>query len=564
MKRSIPDVMKKLTCLLFAFFICQSLTAQTVVEIPLGNAGSPGASNAVRRKPLGSNYGFERSAFIYKASEIGAAGSITAISFFCDTLNNTAATQTAVRIFMKEISSSAFQQSTFIHAEEKNTFLVFNGVLKASDFAQNNFITINLNSPFAYSGTNNLELIVETNAGGNGNELPLSKGFRNHKTGTEKLMQYWQSDKAIPSSAGTIDYYRPNIKISLSPLTTCTGMPNAGNAVSSKPAVCTGVMFELNLVSFSQESGIAYQWQSSTDGVVWYNLSGATAPFQLMSTDSTRKYRCILNCNSQISYSVPVEVTINLPVDCYCYAGLGGDCSTDYAIDSVGIETTPLNNPHTGCGNMSGPNYSSFPATGITTCTLQADKEYKIALRMKSSCIVSMWIDYDQNGMFDITEWKRICTTSQSNTPVLVSFKIPSAKAKNGITGLRIRSRAEGTVNDSTHACSNFATGETEDYHITITGGTFSVEEKNKELHANLMLFPNPTSGQLTLQLQPTQEKALIQVFDVRGSLVYEETFINTHPLKIIDLKTFENGIYVVRVMEKEKMSTAKLILQKD
>jgi hypothetical protein len=79
-----------------------------------------------------------------------------------------------------------------------------------------------------------------------------------------------------------------------------------------------------------------------------------------------------------------------------------------------------------------------------------------------------LWIDYNQDGTFAASEWTQITTNAVTAT---VSFTVP-VTALTGSTRMRIRSRGTGNTNGSGDACSNFGSGETEDYTITIVAAS--------------------------------------------------------------------------------------------
>lgn len=154
-------------------------------------------------------------------------------------------------------------------------------------------------------------------------------------------------------------------------------------------------------------------------------------------------------------------------VNAYCTTGLGG---FNYAIiDSVSIVGTPLQNGPT---YYNSTYYASYPASGSTTATLVQGSTYTLYVRygtdpasgLPANAIGSLWIDYDQNGTFDASEWVQISTNAVTAT---VSFTVPST-ALPGTTGMRIRSRGQGNTNGASNACTNFGSGETEDYTVTI------------------------------------------------------------------------------------------------
>jgi hypothetical protein len=81
--------------------------------------------------------------------------------------------------------------------------------------------------------------------------------------------------------------------------------------------------------------------------------------------------------------------------------------------------------------------------------------------------IISVWIDYNQNGTFETTEWTQVSTTSVAGVANTVAITIP-VTALNGLTGIRVRARASGSPNAAGDACTLFGSGETEDYYIRL------------------------------------------------------------------------------------------------
>ncbi|MFL5753202.1 MAG: GEVED domain-containing protein [Bacteroidia bacterium] len=538
------------------------LKAQITLTVPSANPIGTGAANTTHRKPLGSYYGYERSAMKYLFREIGTSGTITSVSFYCDTINSNTGASTPVKIFLKEVSDSTFAAGTLVNTEETNSSLVFNGTLNAAQFVPHTFVTITLSNPFVYTGgTNNLEVIVETNAGGTGNEGQLSKGFRYYSTGSDSAyrFQFWQQDVSVPTGAGTVDYNRPNIQFTLVPTNACSGAPIAGNTVASDSSVCAGAAFSLGLQGSPSDSGLTYQWQSSPDGLSWSSLTGAVSPYLSASISDTTYFSCLVSCGSNSSVSTPVYITLNAPVYCYCTTGLGGSCNSN-AIDAFSISGTGLSNSGTGCANNAGPNYSAYPASGTTTATLTAGQTYTVSATMTGDDKVSLWIDYNHDGIFGINEWTRICTTSVNGMAITATLTV-SANAINGVTGMRLRSRSSTAQNDSTSACSAFATGETEDYLITIVGG-LAVGIENYNEAASIEIFPNPSQGEVTISVKSMYAgKSVCQLIDLNGKIIVSEN-LTGNCTKKIDLSLFEKGVYLLRYLNEKGLITKKIVLQ--
>ncbi|HEY1038296.1 MAG TPA: GEVED domain-containing protein [Bacteroidia bacterium] len=504
--------------LLSVFSFVSLLAVSQTVTIPASNAVGTGAGNSLKRKPLGSYYGYERSAFIYTSTELGITdtSTIQSIAFFVDSVNSFTATNTPVKVYAKETASSAFTLSGTVANELSGATLVYNDTLHNTNFVDNAWTTITFSNSFIYNPANNLEIIIETNAGGTGNENQLSKGFR-YNTASAKRFQYWQQDNSAPNGTGTLDTLRPNITINYSTASLCSGTPTPGTIQVSDTAVCSGSTVDLVLQGNSSGSGIQYLWQYSTDSINWTNVNGHQSNYTAQ-INATTYFKCIVICFFSTAETPVVKVNTLLPVYCYCSDNIGGGCN-GYSIDSVSINSTSFNVSVTGCENNASVHYSQYPAFGNYTTTLTAGQTYTITVRETGSNITSLWIDYDHNGVFDHNEWTQVNTSSVTNALYNASFSVP-ANAYNGLTGMRLRTRASGVLNDSTTACTNFASGETEDFLISIAGG-LTIGLKNESEAKNVTLFPNPSNGSFTIETGNSNLYEL-SVSNILGNTVLE------------------------------------------
>lgn len=145
--------------------------------------------------------------------------------------------------------------------------------------------------------------------------------------------------------------------------------------------------------------------------------------------------------------------------EAYCGSFLGGDTSP--SIDTIKILGTTLNNGTPGAAPSF---YTMYPVTGNTTASLTQGATYTLHARFGSAAISSMWIDYDQNGLYDSYEWTQVTTNAITND---ITFTVP-INASVGLTGLRIRTNDPSESSDPNSACDYYGWGETEDYVITI------------------------------------------------------------------------------------------------
>jgi hypothetical protein len=464
-------------------FVQSELIAQTTVTIPTANTGvtiTGNAATTIRRKPLGSNRSYERTAIKYTQAEVGSLGNISGLAFYCDTVLNPG--RTPVKIYIKEVTDTTFTAST-VAAEEAGATLVFADTLNSTLFVKNTWVPITFSTPFLHATLSNIEIIIETNAGGTaGSDLTaLAKGFRFSTKGLVNSTQYWQSatgSSTPPTTNGTLTNFRPNIQLTITTAPACTTPPNAGTALSSAISTCVGTNFSLSLSGSSTGLGLTYQWLSSTNNTSWDTIVGATSVAYQTNQAVAKYYACIIQCNGQKDTSTSVNVTMNPFYDCYCITSLGGGCTGGQgtAIDSVSFTNTTLAKGSTGCATGS---YIAYPASGNTTASLTQGETYTLSNKFTGAVKSSVWIDYNRNGIFENSEWKQLSLTSATGTVINNNISVP-ANAQAGITGMRIRTRTSNSTNDSTSACTNFGnTGETEDYLITIVAASPCIAPPN-------------------------------------------------------------------------------------
>jgi hypothetical protein len=159
--------------------------------------------------------------------------------------------------------------------------------------------------------------------------------------------------------------------------------------------------------------------------------------------------------------------TVNGPAISPTYSTASLHTSTGPCIIEVAIANTYTNNTAFTCPI---PAYTAPTNAPVATFYTGTSVPLSVTTSVNSSptlnCVVSAWIDYNRNGVYDSIEWVQISTASIGNLPNLISLNIPSF-ASPGYTRMRIRTRL-GSGNGPTNATTTFASGETEDYLINI------------------------------------------------------------------------------------------------
>ena len=186
--------------LLFALIAPWAAQAQQqTVEIGDGTA----TSNQV---PIGTYYNYSITEMLYTSDEIGTAGTISSISFY---YMGIAARDLPITVYMQNVDATDL--STGISLADADE--VFSGTLSVT--TTEGWVTINLDTPFAFDGTSNLLI------GCIKDYLYYFSGNSWQGTTVSNMARYTQSDSAGPYTTGIVPgsaaSVRPNIQIEITP-----------------------------------------------------------------------------------------------------------------------------------------------------------------------------------------------------------------------------------------------------------------------------------------------------------------------------------------------------------
>src|SRR5690606_8649769 len=78
-----------------------------------------------------------------------------------------------------------------------------------------------------------------------------------------------------------------------------------------------------------------------------------------------------------------------------------------------------------------------------------------------------------------------------------------------------------------------------------------------------LKLYPNPSSGQITISNPNTLNISNIEIYSVLGNLAYQSELNTTANTFSLDLNTLNSGIYLLKItLENGQTTTQKLIMK--
>ena len=329
----------------------------------------------------------------------------------------------------------------------------------------------------------------------------------------------------------------------------CTGTPTAGTA-SGPTGVCSGVNFNLVLTGYSNATGITFQWQSSaTSGGTYTDIAGGTTPAFVTSETAAGYYQCVVTCTGSglSATSNVVNVIMNTGTGCYCITS--SDCSQEDVILKVTMAT--INNATT----CTAGGYSSYLTPNPT---LIKGSSYPIGVFAGHGGTehVVAWIDYNQNGTFETSEF----TSIGSGDSVLISgsIAIPST-ATLGSTLMRIRLKYN-TALTAADACLAVSYGETEDYKVTIAATT----GMDENTFGTISVYPNPTSGIFNITASANISDLTISILDIQGKEVFHVLEKNNTAdfNKHINLEGIAKGIYYIKLSTDKGVKIQKLTVQ--
>ena len=161
-------------------------------EIAIGSGAS--ASSYL---PTYAYYNYSLTQQIFTSSEIGQAGTITAIAF---KVGNSKSTTRTVDVYLSHTTKSAFTGNSD-WVSQSTAYRVFSGSVT---FASSDWTTITLDTPFEYDGTSNLLLTVDDNTGSYVSSSSNSPSFYVYSaSGYTSIYKYNDNTNYNPASMST-------------------------------------------------------------------------------------------------------------------------------------------------------------------------------------------------------------------------------------------------------------------------------------------------------------------------------------------------------------------------
>ena len=163
-----------------------------------------------------------------------------------------------------------------------------------------------------------------------------------------------------------------------------------------------------------------------------------------------------------------------------------------------------------------------------------------------------IYADWNQDGDFIDAGENLVSSTNTAAVTTVRSatFTVPTT-AKNG----KVRLRIVMSDNSATNNCGTYSYGETEDYSVTVSGGTIVAptltgDAPTRSELRTLTMFPNPATDVLNLALSDNATISSVTVHDLRGARVEGATFAGG----TLRIGSLAKGMYTLTVSDGEKV----------
>lgn len=168
-----------------------------------------------------------------------------------------------------------------------------------------------------------------------------------------------------------------------------------------------------------------------------------------------------------------------------------------------------------------------------------------VAIKDYDNDYTSVWIDFNQNGIFEESE-KTPLTNAASATGTI---QVP-ADAKLGVTRMRVRM----SYNAAPAACGSTTFGQVEDYNVQIfEPGTLAVA--NTAVSA-VAVYPNPFHD--VLRISDVKDVKSVSVHDMTGRNVK-----TLAPAAELNLSSLQQGVYIVNLQMKDGSVKSVKVIKK-
>ena len=448
--------------MLFLGFGFLNVHSQTVVTI-----GSETSTTYDYQIPINNLWGYSYTQQIVLSTEIGMTGTITKLRFKHNTGSMVSNDNWSVYLGYK--AGSTFSSTTdWLGAGSLTN--VFNGTVTASG----GWIDVTFSTEFFYDNSlGNLVVAVNEKSSSYtyvSNMFPINAGSNRSLYIRKDASPAY--DISSPGSGTRYNNFN-TMRLEITPPSAgaCDEVAWSVGTVTAPTSICPGLGFTVSESGASYVTGLERQWQQSTDaGGTWADIVGATSTSYNVAAGitATTMYRLTVSCPDEASTLTSTAVTVAVTpfTSCYCTPVYSSGCGIGARVNDVTTTGGSINisNLGTACGSGSSTGYIDYSASHTLEIVQGVSGSTTIGVSNYSGG-VKVWIDYNQNGIFETGEIiSASSATIASGSSHTQTFTVPLTSVA-GETRMRVRVVEGSTVFD---ACSSASYGEAEDYKVNI------------------------------------------------------------------------------------------------
>ena len=255
-------------------------------------------------------------------------------------------------------------------------------------------------------------------------------------------------------------------------------------------------------------------------------------------------------------------VSVQVPCLTYCSANGVGPQAPGGQPQSSPFWITSLAAPSLSYTNTSGNSasgYTSYAASPITVVP-GSTVPFTVVTNVNVVHRTAVWIDLDQNGVFDGSELVStgISTSGTTANTFAGSFTVP---ARTFSTRMRVLVQANANANVPSPCSVNLLNAEVEDYLLRVQ----PLATRSELALPSLSLYPTPTpDGRLRLALADGRAAGLYtaEVRNLLGAVLLRNTLRLSPADAELDLSALPAGVYVLRLRNGQGQTATRRIVR--
>ncbi len=258
------------------------------------------------------------------------------------------------------------------------------------------------------------------------------------------------------------------------------------------------------------------------------------------------------------TYYLPVMSTMEDAFGAYSITVSAGACGTYCMAGASNTTFEKISNVQIGSfanASTSTAGYEDFLAQTVQIARTEATPVTITLSGGYSDDQVLVWIDLDQSGSFEPSE---LLFTAMGAGPYTGTLTVP-ADALLGETRMRIRMH-DSEIGGNDSPCGNSAYGQVEDYTANIVLPT-SISHLNGHV---VSIYPNPTSGNMTVEAAGLVGTAQVELTDLAGRTVYSsaQTLTAGHTFTLELEGKLAPGIYMLGLTTVEGRASHRITVR--